>query len=256
MPVTKTVRVVHVDDDPAALQQVQALLADEPDVVYLGGFTSAEEALGCILEEEADLILIDVVMPGTDGLWLAGQLDELQPDIVFVTAYAGYAAQAFEVCALDYLLKPLSAAQLQVLLQRIRTRRLHEARTLREQVESIYQYLDPKKSANRIFIRTAGKIQVVQLTEVIYFTSNKNYTALTLKNGEQATSGKTIKVFETALKHHPDFLRISRSHIINKRMVAAIHREPRTRKIIISMSNNDRLETSYTSKEEALDYIR
>ena len=248
-------RVVHVDDDPGALRQMKQLLESNENIDYAGGFETAEAALGFLQQETVDLLFLDVEMPGRNGLWLAEQLRSRQPDFAFVTAHAGYAAQAFEICALDYLLKPLDEDKLHVLLERVRHRRATGGQQMQEQVAAIYHYLDPDKRPNRIFINMVGKVAVVKLEDVLYFSATNNYTTVVLADNERLVSSKTIKVYEDALTHEPDFLRVSRSYIVNKNFVQSIQRDATTRRITLVMKNNDLVETSFKTKEEIMSLL-
>lgn len=116
------IRAVLVDDEPLALQRLERLLRDSTEVEVVGTFIHPSEALEAIPETYPDVFFLDIEMADTDGLTLADQLLSLDPtaQIVFVTAYNAYAIEAFELNALDYLLKPVKPDRLQKSLERIR----------------------------------------------------------------------------------------------------------------------------------------
>lgn len=245
--------VIHVDDDPDTLTYLKTLLKPLSNVHYLRGFTSANEALVFLKKERIDLIFLDIEMPGHNGLWLAEQIADMPIDIVFLTAHAGYAIKAFEVCALNYLLKPPDEERLQLVLRQATEYHDQRQRT-HEQIEAFYRYMNPKQLPNKIFINMSGRIIVIKLEDIIYFISKRNYTEVALKNGQREICSKTIKVFAGALLNHPNFLRVSRSYIINKEYLKTIFRDP-AGNISLVMENGDIIETSFKSKEEILDKL-
>lgn len=248
-------RVIHVDDEIASISKLEKLLKAERGIKYLGGFLNAASALEFLGKEDVDLIFLDIEMPGNNGLWLAGQLQSGKHEIAFVTSHAGYATKAFEACALDYILKPIDADKVHILLERLRYKKAQGIVNTKAQIEAISRYLDPKQRPNRIFINTISTTEIIKLDEVLYLSSANNYTFIVINNGEKHTASRTIRTFEEALDHHPDFLRISRSYIINKNYIKAIKRDGETRKFSLLMTNGDLLETAYKTKEQLLNRL-
>lgn len=117
-------RVLLVDDEPAALERLEALLAQIPGVELVGAATNGRDALEAMQALAPDLVLLDIQMPERSGLSVAAALDpDQRPEIVFVTAFEMYAADAFEVEAADYLLKPVRFDRLRQAVERARRRR-------------------------------------------------------------------------------------------------------------------------------------
>jgi two-component system LytT family response regulator len=246
-------KAIHVDDDISSIENLQALLQKISGIEYLQGFTSPTEALTFIENEEIDLIFLDVEMPEYDGFWLAEQIKDLSIKIIFVTAHTGYAAKAFEICALNYLVKPTNIKRLEEVVEQAVQIRMLENPKQKDQLETLNQYLDPELMPKKLFLVMAGSIRVVVLDEVFYFASNRNYTEVAIKNGERLISSKTIKTFADTLKKLPDFARINRSYIINKNYLKSIVRDSDGNKILLEMKNGDKIATSYRTKEEAMD---
>jgi two-component system LytT family response regulator len=118
------VRILLVDDEPAALERLEALLAQIPDIEVVGSANNGRAALEAMQALSPDLVLLDIQMPERSGLSVAGALDpEERPEIVFVTAFEMYAPDAFEVEAADYLLKPVRFDRLRQAVERARRRR-------------------------------------------------------------------------------------------------------------------------------------
>ncbi|HEX7023928.1 MAG TPA: response regulator, partial [Gemmatimonadales bacterium] len=117
-------RVLLVDDEPPARAKLRRLLAGEADFMVIGEAASGPAAIEAIADLRPDLVFLDVQMPGCDGFEVVSRLaPETMPHVVFVTAYAEHALRAFEVRAVDYLLKPVTPGRLQAALARIRDAR-------------------------------------------------------------------------------------------------------------------------------------
>lgn len=112
-------RVLVVDDEPLARRRLIRLLGKIHETEVVGEAANGEEALARIREKDPDVVLLDIRMPGVDGLRLVSENRDLPP-IIFTTAYDEYAVQAFEANAVDYLLKPVQSARLEVALGKVR----------------------------------------------------------------------------------------------------------------------------------------
>jgi two-component system, LytTR family, response regulator len=112
------IKVVHVDDQQRQLNVVKTILADFADVELLAQFTSADNAKNYIEANDTDLVIADVEMPDKSGLWLANEIKNNKALIVFLTAHPQYTLQAFEACAIHYLLKPVSTEGLKEVFNR------------------------------------------------------------------------------------------------------------------------------------------
>ena len=119
---TRRLRALIVDDEPAARRLLATLLADEPDIEVAGTCTHGAEAVTWLQAHRADLVFLDINMPGLDGFGVLESLEDKPPAVVFVTAHGEFALRAFEVEAWDYLLKPFDAERLRQTLDRIRQR--------------------------------------------------------------------------------------------------------------------------------------
>ena len=115
------IRTVVVDDEPVARERIIGLLNQEKDIEVVGEYSDGSQAVSAIQQQNPDLVFLDVQMPACDGFGVIQQLGpEKVPAVVFVTAYDEYAVRAFEVQALDYLLKPFGRQRFQFALQRAR----------------------------------------------------------------------------------------------------------------------------------------
>ena len=169
-------KVLLVDDERLARQRLRTLLADcsAPAASVVAEAVNASEAMQCLQAHSFDLALIDIHMPGTDGLSLANLLRTLQtaPAVVFVTAHAEHALQAFELEAADYLTKPVRLERLQTALQKVE-RWLQAARA---------PIAEPTQEA--LIVQERGRTERVPLSEVLYLKAELKYlTLLTWRRG-------------------------------------------------------------------------
>lgn len=217
----QTVRVLTVDDEPLGRERLRTFLAMESEVTHVGEATHGEEAVSRIRELRPDLVFLDIQMPGCNGF---GVLDRLAgnhpPAIVFVTAHNEFALQAFDVNAVDYLLKPFDRGRFRTALHRaldrLRTVRPEE---LTQRLNAVLAQLQPKVAvaAERIPVKTGGKVMFVNVAEVDWVGSADNYVELHV--GPQThLIRETLTAMEERLPIDR-FVRISRTVIINAERV-------------------------------------
>ena len=209
------IRVLIVDDEPVARRRVRRLLRSAADVVVAGESGDGASALDMIRELSPDVVLLDVQMPELDGF---GVLEALSPDeipvIIFVTAYDEYALRAFDVHALDYVLKPVDAERLATALGRARAR-LDERRGARldDRVIALLRTIAPdRKHLTRIPVRADGRVHLLDLADVDWIGAADNYVTLHAGSREyliRDTMGRLERELD------PDrFVRVHRSSIV------------------------------------------
>lgn len=211
------IRVWIVDDEPLARDRVRLLAADQPDLEVLGESEDGEAALAAISRFRPDLVFLDIQMPGLDGLEMLRQLEPgVTPAIVFVTAYDQFAVQAFELHALDYLLKPFDDERFGVAVDRVRAwlRRAEPAKDLQGRIEALLADLRPSgRSAQRLAIKTSGRVLLLRLEEIDWVEAADNYVNLHV-GSESHLLRETMNAIEKRLPAD-QFLRISRSTMVN-----------------------------------------
>lgn len=241
-------RVLIVDDEPPARERIRGLLADSRDIAIIGECESGLEAVSAIRELAPDLVFLDVQMPGLDGF---GVLDALQgerlPALVFVTAYDAYAVRAFEVHALDYLLKPFDRDRFEATLERAR----HTlSGSIGEAMASVAVPLAEgeldRPPLRRLLGRREGRLIVLRVPEIDYIGSAANYVSLHVGK-EHFLVRETLQSLEGRLD--PDqFIRIHRSTIVNLDRVQEI--EPYFHgDYIVRLRDGQRLTLSRTYRE-------
>jgi two-component system LytT family response regulator len=213
-----SIRALIVDDEPLAREKIRSLLADDSEVVVVAECGDGYSAAKAIIEHEPDLVFLDVQMPEADGF---AALDAVQgvsmPVVIFVTAYDDYALQAFEVHALDYLLKPFDRDRFITALNRAK-RQVQSDRqsTQREPLLALLHELRRERRGGwleRLVVKTRGRVFFVATGEIDWIEAAGNYVQLHV-GSESHLIRSTMKALEERLD--PDlFLRVRRSAIVN-----------------------------------------
>ncbi len=208
-------RVMVVDDEPLVRRGMERFLSSQPGVELLPQAKNGLEAVELIEEHGPDLVFLDVQMPEMDGFEVLANLEERAlPAVVFVTAYDQYALQAFEVHAVDYLLKPFDDDRLATALRRARARLEAPHDGLDQRVAALLAELRNNQShVERFMVRTAGRIYFVDVDEVDWLEAAGNYVRLHVGDRQHLVRD-TIKNLESRLDPK-SFIRIHRSAMIN-----------------------------------------
>jgi two-component system LytT family response regulator len=209
-----TIRIILADDEVLARQKLRLLLKEEGGCEIVGECASAAETVELAGATQPDLVFLDIRMPGMDGFdvinALSARSDFIMPRIVFTTAYDQYAVRAFEVHAVDYLLKPFAAERLRAALQRFRER------TAPGEVTDATR--DSGTSfTSRIIFKSRGRILFLSVSEIQLITAEENYVRI-------STAAETHLLRETMVRLEerldPElFLRVHRSSIVNLQYV-------------------------------------
>jgi two-component system LytT family response regulator len=218
-----TIRALIVDDEALAREKLRTLLAREPDVEIVGECRDGAEAVAAIPRQAPDLVFLDVQMPEVDGFAVLEALDPAQvPALVFVTAYDKYALRAFEVHALDYLLKPFDRARFQKTLARARAELARASgAALGPRLEALLAGLRATRPyAERLVVREGGRVFFLRVAELDWIESAGNYARLHA-GGDEHLIRETMKALEARLD--PDrFVRIHRTAIVNLDRIATL----------------------------------
>ncbi|HEU5220126.1 MAG TPA: LytTR family DNA-binding domain-containing protein [Gemmatimonadales bacterium] len=207
--------VLLVDDEPLARERLRALLDQEPDLRIAGECASGRTAVKAIQEKRPDLVFLDVQMPGLDGFGVVEQIGAgRMPAIVFVTAFDQYALKAFEVHAIDYLLKPFDRERFQATLAHARESiRLRAGGVDRAMTALLDSLAARRRYADRLLVKLSGKERLVPVDEVDWLEAAGNYVRIHA-GGERLLLRETMASLEERLD--PDrFARIHRSTIVN-----------------------------------------
>ena len=190
-------KALIVDDERLARSELRRLLAQHPEIEIAGEARNGEEALTLIAQASPDLLFLDIQMPQMSGFDLLERLDDV-PQVIFTTAYDAYAIKAFEVNALDYLMKPVAPARLAAALAKVRPR-------------------SGPASLERVFVRDGDRCWIVALPDIFLLESEGNYTRIHF-NGQRPLIRRSLN----ALEEHLDpavFFRANRKEILNLKWI-------------------------------------
>jgi two-component system LytT family response regulator len=252
--------VLIVDDEPLAREGLRMLLAGDPQVAAISEAKNGREAVTAIRESRPDLVFLDVQMPEMDGFEVIQEVvheadPEQMPAVVFVTAYDQYAIRAFEINALDYLLKPVTAERFHQSLERAKAR-LGGEEMSRRMVSMLEAMANPSRYAKRLAVRSGTRTLFVPVNEIEWIQAAENYVELhriELNPGAGChLLQATMNTIEASLDPEM-FLRIHRSLIVNvsriKELQPAGHGE-----YVVVLRSGVRLQSgrSYHEKLKAL----
>jgi len=214
------IRAVIADDEVLARQKLRTLLRNETDVEIVGECASAAETIQLVRATSPDLLFLDIRMPDMDGFDIAGSLSVLQnfalPQIILTTAYDQYAVRAFEIHAVDYLLKPFTLERLRTAVQRVRDRAALVG--LRDNNYGLAQNGSPYTT--RIVFKSRGRILFLPVEEIRWIAAEENYVRI-CAGDESHLLRDTMARIETRLDPNV-FLRVHRSSIVNLRYVKEV----------------------------------
>jgi len=213
-------KTIIIDDERLARKELQNLLAKHPEIEVIGECANAEEARIMIEKKHPDLIFLDIQMPGKTGFELLDML-EYTPKIIFVTAYDEYAIRAFEVNALDYLLKPVEDFRLDEAIKKLSK---NEHSVSDDQSEREEEIVNEGKLTldDQIFLKDGEKCWFVSLRDIRVFESEGNYVRVYFEKYKPLIL-KSLNNLEKRLDER-EFFRINRKFIVNLKEI--IHIEP------------------------------
>ena len=215
-------RILVVDDEPLARKRLVRMLARIPGAEVAGEAGDAEEALAHVERNTPDLVLLDIRMPGLSGLELAASGRALPP-IVFTTAYDQYAVDAFEVSAVDYLLKPVKKERLAAAIEKVRERtRSPNA----EQLQGLLEKLERRVARGepvRISARRQGTTRLFAASEIGRIYASSKYS-LFRQGDQEFVLDESLNALESRLSDE-GFVRVHRSELVNLGHVRALHTE-------------------------------
>jgi len=219
-----SIRTLIVDDEPLARERVKRFLRDEPDIEIVGESGNGKDAISAIRSLQPDLVFLDIQMPEKTGFDVVKAVDPAaMPVVIFVTAYDQYALQAFEVHALDYLLKPFNRERIHRAVRRARQqierRRLGD---LDERMNSLISTLKSgRKYLDRLVVRSVGRVFFLKTDEIDWIEAAGNYVKLHVGRDSHMIR-ETMNGIEAKLDP-AKFIRIHRSTVVNIDRIKELH---------------------------------
>ena len=219
------IRALIVDDEPLARVAIRNQLRAESDIAVIGEAPDGRSAIELVRQTVPDLLFLDIKMPGMDGFELLERLSsDHVPVVVFVTAHDRYAVKAFEVRALDYLLKPFTSKRFRQVLQRAREQIQLQSLDAPDAQQQLIQTLDERRrlgaarraedaAPERVAVRHQGRVVLIELADIDWIEASQNYVTLHLGQRSYLLRS-TLGDFERRLDSRR-FVRIHRSTVVN-----------------------------------------
>ena len=209
----KKFKALVVDDEQLARKAIISLVKDFPEIEIAGEAEDVNQAAELIAGQQPDLLFLDIQMPGKSGFDLLNEVD-YRGKVIFITAYDEYALRAFEINALDYLMKPISPERFKLAIERLNDQTVTEAVPVKQDL----RYDD------RLFLLMGKHMVFLKISSIVYIQAEGDYTQVTTADGRKGLILKSMKEWINRL---PDshFCRIHRSYIVNLDFVDKIEKE-------------------------------
>jgi two-component system LytT family response regulator len=245
-------RTVLVDDERHCLKTLEWELKQTcPELEVVGTCTSGEEALELVRSTRADLVFLDIEMPGMNGFEFLGQFEHLPFEVIFTTAYDNFAIKAFKVKAADYLLKPIDSQELRAAVDTVQSRRKPEV--MPETIQTLLEQLRLQSGGGNTLVSLPASdgLDFVPASSIVYCQSEGNYAHIHLQDRPKMLVTRTLRELEEQLPPGL-FFRVHNSFLINLREVRRFVRNDGG---YLVMSNGDAVRISRTRKEQLLNHF-
>jgi two-component system response regulator AlgR len=212
----ESMRVLIVDDEPPARERMRSLLGELDDVVVAGEATNGREALAMCVELEPDVVLLDIRMPGMNGIEAARHMNALDapPAVIFTTAHDEHALEAFEAQAIGYLLKPVRLEKLARAIRRA-------ARVAGPQLMWVAEQSQLGRRRSQICARLGSELRLIPVEDVFYFSAGQKYVTVRHRGGSDLID-ESLRAL--AGEFTPEFVRIHRNSLVGVHHVSAVER--------------------------------
>jgi two-component system, LytTR family, response regulator AlgR len=226
-------KLLIVDDEPLAQQRLKQLCSEIDTIESIATANNGIQAIESCQQQKPDVILMDIRMPGMDGLEAAQHLSKLEtpPAIIFTTAYDEYALDAFKANAVDYLLKPVREQALKDSINKACSLNRAQLETVRSQHEG----------RTNITAKISGNIKLIPVKDIIYFHAEQKYVTVKHLNGETIIED-TLKELQNEFTQ--TFVRIHRNAIVSKKFITGIHRDKQGHSFVLLGEDQIQLEIS------------
>lgn len=244
-------KALIVDDEIANRENLRQLLqVYAPDVNICAEANDVDSAWKAILQYRPQLVFLDIQLHAQSGFDLLKQLDEINFEIIFVTAYNQYGIQAVKFAALDYLLKPIDIDELKTAIDK--ARRAISQKQKNERLNYLLEYLkDDNQTRPRIALPLFGETRYVNIHDIIRCEADNTYTRFVLNNGESIIVSKTLKEYADMLTGY-GFLRCHQSHLVNTAFIKSWLREDGGS---LLLTDNSKIPVSKLNREKVRDAL-
>jgi two-component system, LytTR family, response regulator len=226
---SEKLQTLIIEDEELARNLLRSYLKDHPDVEVIGECENGFDGVKAINDKKPDLVFLDIQMPKITGFEMIELLD-FKPQIIFTTAYDQYALKAFEMNAVDYLLKPFSKDRLLAAIEKVKHRILTEESSV-EKLEELSNFRPGEAFIDRVVVKDRHKIHIITVDKIRYIESLDDYVMIYTTDGRHMKQ-KTMKYFEENLDPK-NFIRIHRSFIVQVDNIAEIQQYEKESYIVI-----------------------
>jgi len=238
-------KAIITDDEQSAQEVLETLLLKYcPNIEVVAICNNLTETVDAIRKNKPDVVFLDIEMPEYAGYEIVNFFDKIDFHIVFVTAYHQYAVKAFEISALDYLLKPIEIDRLKKTVERLTEMSRHK---LSGQKYNMYKESLDVKQSQKVIVKIKGDQHVVETSSIIAIEAQEAYSCIYTIEGGRYLVSKNLKYFQTLLVDNSDFFRTHKSWIINRKKLVSFSKS----KLEISMENEIKAKLS---KYKAADF--
>ena len=244
------IRCVIVEDEEMARNVLKSLLAQYcQDVMVCAEADDIVSGKNMRETFRPDLVFLDIEMPGGSGFKLLTSIDNVDFEVVFVTAYEQFAIKAIRHDALDYILKPIDPKELVAAVEKVKEAKYKK--TLKKQYDNLLKNIDPEQLVVRkISISTTDKIHLIDVDDIIRCESDNYYTIIYFKDGTSLMVSKTLKEMDQKLQEY-DFVRTHKSHLVNMRCIKNFIKD----EMMVLMTDDTKVPVSKRKKELILEVI-
>lgn len=244
------IRCVIVEDEEIARRVLKSLLAQYcQDVMVCAEADDVASGKNMIEMFRPDLVFLDIEMPGGSGFKLLSSVENIDFEVVFITAYEQFAIKAIRHDALDYILKPIDPKELVAAVEKGKEAKYKK--TLKKQYDNILKNLDPEQLVVRkISLSTTDKIHLIDVDDIIRCESDNYYTKIFFKDGNSLLVSKTLKEIDQKLEEY-DFVRTHKSHLVNIRYIKNFIKD----EMMVVMADDTKVPVSKRKKERILEVI-
>jgi two-component system LytT family response regulator len=243
-------KAIIVDDEGKARRILERFIVEYcPQLEIVAIVEDVPEAVKAIQKTNPDVVFLDIEMPGYNGFQLLDFFDEIDFEIIFTTAYSEFALRAFQVSAIDYLLKPIQIEQLTNAVQKLE--KIHGHSLIRERIATLQKNIEDHKIKKIIIPLSEGSL-FVELKDILYLKAEGSYANIFFKDGNKVIVSKNLKDYEDQLTMEEGFFRTHRSFLVNTEYIKQISSDGSEATLV----NDAIINISRERKQELINYLK
>jgi two-component system, LytTR family, response regulator len=246
-------KTLIIDDEPDNRSVLRSLLTLYcPSIEICAEASNAREAYEMIVDHKPHVIFLDIQMPGNNGFSILKKFTEIPFEVVFVTSYDRYAIEAIRFSALDYLLKPVEISELRATVRRIENT-IEKKQNRQMQLVNLVIGMENENTTKKLAVHQNDSVVFLPLHHITHLEAERNYTWIFTEEKEKYASAKNLGEFEEMFEDYPQFLRISKSHIVN---LEHINDYSKGEPCLITVNHHFSFEISRRKKNEILGILK